>query len=96
MAGSSGDPVATISEADATGDIAALYSDIRATQGVPVVNLVWRHIAVLPGGLGWGWEALKPLYASGTIDAEAEALRNELSLPVLPEMSRSLLYCAGL
>ncbi len=96
MAGSSGDPVATISEAEATGDIAALYADIRATQGVPVVNLIWRHIAVLPGGLGWAWEALKPLYASGLIDAEADALRDELTLPVLPDMSRALLYCSGL
>ncbi|MEX2616699.1 MAG: hypothetical protein WD767_11435 [Alphaproteobacteria bacterium] len=96
MAGSSGDPVATISEAGATGDIAALYADIRATQGVPVVNLIWRHIAVLPGALGWAWEALKPLYESGLIDAEADRLRNDLTLPALPGMSRSVLLCAGL
>ena len=96
MAGGSGDPVATISETEATDDIAALYADIRATQGVPVVNLIWRHIAVFPGALGWAWEALKPLYASGLIDAEANALRNELTLPVLPGLSRSVLLCAGL
>ena len=96
MTGSSGDPVATITEAEATGEIAALYADIRATQGVPVVNLIWRHIAVQPGALGWAWAALKPLYASGTIDSEADALRNELTLPVLPAMSRPVLHCAGL
>ena len=45
------DPVPSIREADATGDIAVLYDDIRATLGVPVVNLIWRHLAVLPGGL---------------------------------------------
>ena len=52
------DPVPSIREADATGDIAVLYDDIRATLGVPVVNLIWRHLAVLPGGLSWAWATL--------------------------------------
>ena len=61
MAQHSGDPVAAISEAGATGEIAALYGDIRATLGVPVVNLIWRHLATFPGALPWAWQSLRPL-----------------------------------
>jgi hypothetical protein len=36
------DPFPAVAEAEATGETAALFADIRATVGVPVVNLVWR------------------------------------------------------
>ncbi len=92
----SGDPVPAISEAAASGDIADLFDDIRATLGVPVVNLIWRHLAVFPGGLAWAWQSLKPLYASGTISAEATALRAGLEIPKLPGLSAPALAAAGL
>ena len=53
MTNTSADPVPVITEAEATGNIAALYADIRTTLGVPVVNLIWRHLAVFPDGLPW-------------------------------------------
>ncbi len=96
MSTSSGDPVATISEAGASGEIAALYGDIRATLGVPVVNLIWRHLAVFPGGLDWAWQSLKPLYASGAVAAEARALREGLNIPVLPGITHAGLRVLGL
>ena len=40
MTNTAGYPVLAIAESEATGDIAELYSDIRATCGVPVVNLI--------------------------------------------------------
>jgi hypothetical protein len=92
----SADPVPSIREADASGEIAMLYGDIRATLGVPVVNLIWRHLAVLPGGLQWAWESLKPLYASGAIAAEAQALRDGLSVPALPGLTAHSLAALGL
>lgn len=96
MSNASADPVPSIREADATGDIADLYDDIRATLGVPVVNLIWRHLAIFPSGLAWAWEALKPLYASGAIAREAKALRNGLDIPTLPGLTASALFTAGL
>jgi hypothetical protein len=87
MLSTSGDPVATVSEADAGGDIAVLYRDIRGTLGVPVVNLIWRHLAVFPGCLDWAWRSLRPLYESGAVGAEARALREGLAIPVLPGLS---------
>ena len=41
---SSGDPLPSIAEAEATAEIAELYADIRGTLGMPFVNLVWRGI----------------------------------------------------
>jgi len=93
---SSGDPVPTISEAGASGEIAALYGDIRATLGVPVVNLIWRHLATFPGGLAWAWDSLKPLYADGRIANEARALREGLNIPVMPGFSPAGLRALGL
>lgn len=90
------DPVPAISEADATGETATLYADIRATLGVPVVNLIWRHLAVIPGALPWAWESLKPLYASGAVTAQAVALRDGLQVPVLLGLSGPVLASAGL
>ncbi|MEE1557508.1 MAG: hypothetical protein V1262_16425, partial [Alphaproteobacteria bacterium] len=92
----SGDPVPAIAEAEATGEVAALYADIRATLGVPVVNLIWRHLAIFPGALPWAWGSLKPLYADDSIAAQAAALRAELEMPTLAGLSAPTLASAGL
>jgi hypothetical protein len=96
MGNPSADPVPAITEADATGDVAALYADIRATLGVQVVNLIWRHLATFPNGLPWAWETLKPLYASGAIGAEAAALRSGLEIPALVGLTTPALAAANL
>lgn len=100
MTNPSADPVPAITEADATGDTAALYADIRATLGVPVVNLIWRHLATMPDALPWAWTSLKPLYESGAIAAEADALRSSIDLPTdiaaSIELSQSTLTAAGI
>jgi hypothetical protein len=49
------DPFPAIAEAAATGTTAELFADIRATVGVRVVNLVWRHLATMDGALPWAW-----------------------------------------
>jgi len=51
------DPFPAIAEASATGETADLFADIRATVGVRVVNLVWRHLATIDGALPWAWAA---------------------------------------
>ena len=44
------DPFPAIPEAAASGETADLLADIRATVGVRVVNLVWRHLATFRPG----------------------------------------------
>ena len=90
------DPIPAIAEVEATGETAALFQDIRQSLGVPVVNLIFRHLATFPDVLPWCWQSLKPLYLNGTIDAQAHALRSTLFLPTAAPISGATLADAQL
>ena len=67
-----------VHEADAPPQAAAIYAGLREAVGVPLVNLIWRHFAALPGGgvLPWAWETIRPVapaaaLAEGTVRMEA-------------------------
>jgi hypothetical protein len=81
------DPFPAIAEAAATGETAELFADIRATVGVRVVNLVWRHLATLDGALPWAWSAVKPLYVRGIADDAAVRFRASMTLPKLGSLA---------
>lgn len=66
-----------IKEQEAEGEVAALYDDIRAVIGVPMVNLIFRHMATIPGCLQWTWATTRPLYLNGTIPTAAAALTSK-------------------
>ncbi|RAI01599.1 hypothetical protein DLJ53_09250 [Acuticoccus sediminis] len=48
-----------IAEAAASGAVAATYADIKATSGLAMVNLIYRHMATIPGALEWGWATIR-------------------------------------
>ncbi len=77
------DPFPAVAEAAATGQAAEIFADIRATVGVRVVNLVWRHLATIDGALPWTWTAVKPLYLAGMPDQAAARFRASMVVPVL-------------
>jgi len=81
------DPFPAVAEAAATGEIADLFTDIRTTVGVRVVNLVWRHLATMEGALPCAWTAVKPLYQQGMADAAAVGFRRGMTLPRLGALS---------
>jgi len=87
------DPVPAITEAEAVGEVAEIFADLRDTLGVNVVNLVWRHIATFPGALAWAWATLRPIYVSGAVGMEARRLRSELVTPALSVWPASALRC---
>ena len=87
--------VPSVQESAATGEIAEIYADIRATLGTSVVNLVWRNLATIPGALPWVWSTVRPLY-HGPAFGHAEAVRLTLPLPELPPLSADVLTAAGL
>ena len=58
------DPVPAITEANATGEIAEIFADIRRVLRVDVVNLIWRHLATIPGALPRAWDSLRPLIST--------------------------------
>jgi hypothetical protein len=81
------DPFPAVAESSATGETAALFADIRATVGVRVVNLVWRHLATIDGALPWAWGAVKPLYLQGIPDQAAVRFRETMTVPKLGTLS---------
>jgi hypothetical protein len=55
-----------ILEDEASGTIAETYADIKAVLAVPVVNLIYRHLAAEPGRLESTWATLRPNLAHST------------------------------
>jgi hypothetical protein len=60
--------------------LTAIFADIKKTLGVPFVNLIWRHLATIPGGLEMTWSLAKPLYDSKALNESARALRQQTTL----------------
>ena len=84
------EPFPAVAEAAATGRTADLFADIRATVGVRVVNLVWRHLATMDGALPWAWAAVKPLYVEGIVDAAVGRFRQTMIVPSLASLAAGL------
>jgi hypothetical protein len=72
------DPLPEIKENEAEGATADLYDDIRAVIRVPMVNLVFRHMATVPGCLSWAWATIRPLYINHAIPDAAANLTSEV------------------
>jgi hypothetical protein len=89
------DPVPAVTEAAAPAAIAAIFADIRKTLHVDVVNLVWRHLATMPGALEWVWQTIEPLYLGPALE-RADTLRSGLKLPQVPPLSVDVLSSAGI
>ena len=74
-----------IPERAARGRVAELYADIRAVLGLPLVNLVYRHLAVDDDRLAAIWAALRPNLASqAAAEAGEELVRSAAPTRVLP------------
>lgn len=86
---------AEIPEAGATGRIAEIYDEIRIALGAPMVNLVYRHMATVPGCLDWAWATLRPCFASGAIgDAAAKLVARSAAGPTA-DIPREALRLVG-
>ncbi len=90
-----GDPVPAIAEHEATGAVAETFDDIKATLGIPVVNLIWRHLATIDGGLDWAWGAAKPIYASGQAARSAQTLFDRLPVAMPEPLAPGALQAVG-
>lgn len=87
--------LAELREADATGDIAAIYEQIRRLWAVPYVSSLQRHLATRRGWLEWTWAALGAAFASGVAQAAAWRAADGLSVPRLAPISRDALAVWG-
>jgi hypothetical protein len=83
--------LAELRERDATGEIAAIYDEIRRLWAVPYVSSLQRHLATRPGWLEWTWAALRPAFASGVAQTAAWRAADGLTLSRLAPISRHAL-----
>jgi hypothetical protein len=87
--------LAELRERDATGEIAAIYAEIRRLWAVPYVSSLQRHLATRPGWLEWTWAALSPVFASGRAQVAAWRAAGSLTVPPLAPLSRHALRVWG-
>jgi len=77
-----------LAEADAGDEIKAIYTEIKACCRVPMVALIYRHLATHDGLLEWSWRALAPAMRSGALSAAAEELASVPLAAELPPLTR--------
>jgi hypothetical protein len=83
--------IAEIAEDEAGGEITRCYADIRARFGLPVVNLIWRHLAAL-GYLESSWASVRDrlpmlIAHAGEVNRAARRLAQACPLPPMPTPS---------
>ena len=90
------DTLPEIRESEASPEVAAIYRDIKAVMGLPMVNLIYRHVATLPGCLPWIWGMVRPHFLTGAVERASAELQEGLALPALAALERRDLIEAGI
>jgi hypothetical protein len=80
-----------LAERDATGELAAIYAEIKRLGGVPMVALIFRHLATIPGTLEWMWNAVGPAWRSGQLQEAAWRVARSVPLEPLVSIPRAAL-----
>lgn len=83
--------LAELAEADATGEVAAIYAEMRRLTAVPYISAMQRHLATRPGWLPWVWGAVAPAFRSGRAQETAWRLAADLELAPLSPISAGAL-----
>ena len=74
---------------DAKGNIKLIYQAIENALGVRLVNLVYRHLATVPGTLEWSWGIVSEPFQNGVFAARASALTADLFIPEFNRLAAS-------
>lgn len=67
-------------EAQANDAVRAIYAQIRHGSAVPMVALIFRHLATLPGAMEWAWSVMGPPLAQGLLQERAWAMAEALAI----------------
>ena len=67
-------PLPEVLMQDASGVTLEIYRSIEASLGVRLVNLVYRHLATVPGALEWAWAVVGQGFQDQTYRQRATAL----------------------
>ncbi len=80
-------------EAQASEAVRAIYAQIRHGSGVPMVALIFRHLATLPGAMAWAWSVMGPPLAQGLLQERAWAMAEALAIePVVTVPAAALAH----
>jgi hypothetical protein len=80
-----------LAEREAAGEKAAIYGEIKRLGGVPMVALIFRHLATLPGGVEWMWTAIGPAWRAGRVQEAAWRIAKAAPLWPIAPMPRAAL-----
>ena len=83
--------LAELPESHATGEKAAIYAEVKRLGGVPMVALIFRHLATLPGALEWTWGAIGPAWRDGRLQEAAWNIARETPMEPLAAIPREAL-----
>ena len=83
-------------ETQASGAIRQIYAEIKRLSAVPMVALIYRHLATIPGALEWSWALLEPVLRAGLLQQEAWRLAAAAQVPRPVAIPRVALRAAGL
>ncbi len=89
-------PLPAVLEAEATGETQWIFADLRTTLDVPFVNLIWRHLATIPGMLPWTWSVVKPLHNSAELQEAVAELAGSVGTPPDLRLPTPVLDAVGL
>ncbi len=88
--------LAEVRESEASPAVAAVYAALREATGVPLVNLIWRHLATLDGALDWAWATVAPALRAGLVAGGRDRMAGALVLPAVPDVTLAQWQAAGL
>jgi hypothetical protein len=87
--------LAELPERDATGRTKEIYEEMKRLGAVPMVALIFRHFATLPGALEWTWDSIGPAWRTGTLQEAAWRVAREAKLEAIAPVSRAALRALG-
>lgn len=85
-----------LAEADARGEIAEIFAEIRQLYATPYVSSIHRHMATRPGVLEWAWDAAAPAFRCGLAQDTAWRIADTVALTPLPPIPPEALAVWGI
>ncbi len=85
-----------LSEQDAGDEVNAIYDEIKACCRVPMVALIYRHLATHDGLLEWSWRVLAPAMRSGALSRAARQAADAPLGAALPPLTPDAAEALGL
>ncbi len=84
-----------LAEADATGEIAEIFAEIRHFYATPYVSSIHRHLATRPGVIEWAWELVAPAFRSGIAQETGWRIAADAALTPLSPIPADVLAVWG-